>query len=61
MANHNKEEYLQFNSSTHIVDDSYLELDKKNKPESDIQAQVQNKKYMEAKHIMAKQLILNEE
>ena len=61
MANHNKEAYLQFNSSTHRQDDSYLALDKKNKPESDIQAQVQNKKYMEAEHIMEKELILNDE
>ena len=44
MDNHNKGEYLQFNSSTHIQDDKYLELDKKNKPESNSQAQVQNKK-----------------
>ena len=61
MANHNKEEYLKFNSSTHRQDDSYLALDKKNKPESNIQAQVQNRKYMEAKHIMEKELILNDE
>ena len=57
----NKEEYLQFNSSTHRQDDSYLALDKKNKPESDIQPQVQNKKDMEAEHIMAKELMLNDE
>ena len=57
MANHNKEEYLKFNSSTHIQDDNYLVLDKKNKPESDIQAQVQNIKEMELEHIMAKELI----
>ena len=61
MANHNKEKYLQFNSSTHRQDDNYLALDKKNKPESDIQAQVQNIKDMEAKHIMEKELILNGE
>ena len=36
-------------------------LDKKNKPESNIQAQVQNRKAMEPKHIMEKELILNEE
>ena len=34
---------------------------KKNKLESDIQAQVQNKKDMEAEHIMEKELILNDE
>ena len=61
MANHNKEKYLLFNSSTHRQDDSYLALDKKNKPKLDIQAQVQNKKYMEAEYIMAKELILNDE
>ena len=61
MDNHNKEKYLQFNSSTHRQDDSYLALDKKNKLESDIQAQVQNTKYMEDEHIMAKYLILNDE
>ena len=61
MANHNKEEYLQFNSSTHRQDDIYLELYKNNKLESYIQAQVQNIKDMEAKHIMAKELILNDE
>ena len=61
MANHNKEKYLQFNSSTHRQDDSYLVLDKKNKPESDIQAQVQNRKQMEPEHIMEKELILNDE
>ena len=61
MANHNNEEYLQFNSSTHTQDDSYLALDKGNKPESDIEAQVQNIKDMEAEHIMEKELILNDE
>ena len=61
MANHNKEKYLQFNSSTHRQDDNYLALDKKNKLESDIQAQVQNKKEMEPEHIMAKEIILNDE
>ena len=34
---------------------------KKSKPESDIQAQVQNRKEMEPKHIMAKEIILNDE
>ena len=59
MANNNKEKYLQFNSSTHRQDESYLVLDKKNKLESDIQAKLQNRKKMEPKHIMAKELILN--
>ena len=61
MANHNKEQYLQFNSSTHRQDDNYLVLDKKNKPESNIQAQVQNKKEMEPEHVMEKEIILNDE
>ena len=61
MANHNKGEYLQFNSSTHRQDDNYLVLEKKNKPESGIQAQVQNRKEMEPEHIMAKEIILNDE
>ena len=61
MANHNKEKYLQFNSSTHRQDDNYLVLDKNNKPKSDIQAQVQNIKEMEPEHIMEKELILNDE
>ena len=61
MDYHNKEIYLQFNSSTQRQDDSYLELDKKNKPKSDIEAQVQNIKEMEPEHIMEKELILNDE
>ena len=61
MASHNKERYFQFNSSTQRQDDNYLVLDKKNKTESDIQAQVQNKKETEPGHIMAKYLILNDE
>ena len=61
MANHNKEKYLQFNSSTHRQDDNYLVLDKKNKHESYIQAQVQNINDMEAEIIMEKELILNDE
>ena len=61
MVNHNKEKYLQFNSSTHRQDDSYLALDKNNKLESDIQAQVQNRKEMDPKHIMEKELKLNDE
>ena len=61
MANHNKEIHLQFHSSTQRSDDSYLVLDKKNKTESNIQAQLQNRKEMEPEHIMAKELILNDE
>ena len=60
MANHNKEKYLQFNSSTHRQDDIYLALDKKNKLESYIQAQLQNRKEMEPEHIIAKEHILND-
>ena len=52
---------MQFNSSTQRQDDSYLALDKNNKPKSNIQAQVHNRKEMEPKHIMAKELILNDE
>ena len=44
MANHNKENYLQFNSSTYRQDDNYQTLNKMNKTESDIQAQAQNRK-----------------
>ena len=58
MANHNKEKYFQFNSSTYRQDDSYQILDNMNKPESDIQAQAQNRKDMEAEHIIAKEIIL---
>ena len=36
-------------------------LDKKNKLESNIQAQVQNRKEMESEHITEKELILNDE
>ena len=61
MANPNKEKYLKFNSATHIQDDNYLALDKKNKHESYIQAQVHNRKEMEPKHIMEKEVILNDE
>ena len=61
MANHNKETYLQFNSSTYRQDDSYQILDNMNKPESNIQAQVQDKKDMEAEHIITKELILGHE
>ena len=35
--------------------------DKKNKPESDIHAQVHNIKEVEPEHIMAKDIILNDE
>ena len=60
MANHKKERHLQFNSSTQRQDDNDLVLDKKNKPKSNIQAQVQirNEK---PEHIMAKELILNDD
>ena len=61
MANHNKEKYLQFNSSTYKQDDSYQILYNMNKPESDIQAQAQNKKDMEVEHIIAKEIILGHE
>ena len=61
MANHNKENCLPFNSSTYKQDDSYQTLNNMNKTESDIQAQAQNKKDMEAEHIIAKELILNDE
>ena len=61
MANHNKDKYLQFNSSTYRQDDSYQILDNMNKLESDIQAHTQNRKDMEADHIIAKELILGHE
>ena len=61
MANHNKKKYLQFNSSTYRQDNIYQILDNMNKPESDIQAQAQNIKDMEAKHIITKELILGDE
>ena len=61
MANHNKENCLQFNSSTYRQDDSYQILDNMNKSESDIQAQVHDKKYMEVEHMIAKELILDDE
>ena len=61
MANHNKEKYLQLNSSTYRQDDSYQILDNMNKPESDIQAQLQDIKDMEAKHIIENKLILDDE
>ena len=60
MANHNKERYLQFHSSTQRQDDSYLVLDKNNKPELNIQEQVLNRKNVEPEHVMAKELILND-
>ena len=56
MANHNKEKYLQFNSSTYRQDDSYQILDNMNKPKLDFQAQVQDIKDMEDEHIIAKEL-----
>ena len=61
MANHNKEKYLQLKSSTHKQDGIYRVLYKKNKHESYIRAQVQNRKEMEPEHIMEKELILNDE
>ena len=61
MDNHNKEKYLQFNSSTYIQDDNYQILDNMNKPKSDIQAQAQSRKDMEVEHIIAKELILGHE
>ena len=61
MANHNKENYLPFNSSSYRQDDSYQTLDNMNKLESDIQARVQSRKDMEAEHMMAKELILGHE
>ena len=61
MANHNKEKYLPFNSSTYRQDDNYQTLNNMNKTESDIQAQAQNRKDMEAEHMIAKELILGHE
>ena len=61
MANHNKEKYLQFNSSTYRQDDSYQILDNMNKPELEIQVQENNRKGMEDQHIIAKELILGHE
>ena len=61
MANHNKEKYLQFNSSTYRQNESYHILDNMNKPKSNIQAQVQDIEDMKAEHIIAKELILDDE
>ena len=61
MANHNKEKYFPFNSSTYRQDDNYQTLNNMNKTESDIQAQAQNRKDMEAEHMIAKELILGHE
>ena len=61
MANHNKEKYLPFNSSTYRQDDSYQTLNNMNKTESDIQAQSHNKSDMAAEHMIAKELILGHE
>ena len=61
MDNHNKEKYLSFNSSTYRQDESYQTLNNMNKPELDIQAQAQNIKDMEAKHMIANELILGHE
>ena len=61
MANHDKEMYLQFKSSTYKQGDSYHILNSMNKPESDIQAQAHNIKDMEAEHIIAKEIVLDDE
>ena len=61
MAKHNKENYLQFNSSTYRQDDNYQILDNMSKHESDIQAQVQDREDIEAEHIIEKDLILDYE
>ena len=61
MANHNKEKYLQFNSSIYRQDDSYQTLDNMNKPELEIQAQPQSRKDMEVEHVIEKELILGHE
>ena len=61
MADHNKEKYLPFNSSTYRQDVSYKTLNNMNKTESDMQAQAQNRKDMEVEHIIAKELILDDE
>ena len=46
MANHNKEDHLQFNSLAYRQGDSYQILNSMNKPELDIQAQVHDIKDM---------------
>ena len=61
MANHKKEKYFPFNSSTYIQDDSFQTLNNMNKTESNIQAQEQNIKDMEVEHMIAKELILGHE
>ena len=61
MANHNKEKYFPFNSSTYRQDDNYQTLNNMNKPELDIQAQAQNIKDIEAEHMIAKELILGDD
>ena len=61
MVGHNKEKCLQFNSSTYIQGDNYQILNNMNKPELDIQAQAQSRKDMEAEHIIAKEIILDDE
>ena len=61
MANHNKENYLTFNSSTYREDDSYQTLNNMKKTKSNIQAQAHNKKDMEVEHMIAKELILGHE
>ena len=61
MANHNKENNCNSTHQHIYMMTTIWYLHKKNKLESDIQAQVQNIKEMEPEHIMAKELILNDE
>ena len=61
MDNHNKENFFPLNSSTYIQDDTYQTLNNMNKTESDIQAQAQKIKDMEAEHMITKELILGHE
>ena len=61
MDNHNKENYLPFNSSTYRQDETYQTMNNMNKNESYIQAQAQNIKDMKAEHMIAKELIFGHE
>ena len=61
MDNHKNEKYLQFNSSTYRQDDSYQTLNNMYKTESNIQAQAQNRKDIEAEHMIEKKLIFGHE
>ena len=61
MANHNKEKYLPFKLSTYRQDDSYQTLNNMKKTKSDIQVQAQNRKDIEAKHMIEKKLIFGHE